>query len=147
LNPDNFDFVILGNEALILAMIVALFVGFGAVIDPVARWLDRRLPEAGHSPISIGSYGTVAVLGVVLGIAALATSTLTGSACDCDPPVVASIFIAVAAAGTLAWFTSAFSGSTRLPSIARVLGFVGLAGATAAGLVRAIEDAVLVLRG
>ncbi len=147
MNPDNFDFVILGNEALIVAMIVALFVGFGALIDPVAGWLDGRLPQAGRNPISFGWYGVFAILGLVLGTAALATSIFTGSACDCDPPIVASIFIAVAAAGTLAWVASAFSGSDRLPSIARLLGSVGLAGAAAAGLVRAIGDAVLVLRG
>ncbi|HZD16891.1 MAG TPA: hypothetical protein VE669_01995 [Actinomycetota bacterium] len=147
LNPDNFDFVLLGNEALIVAMIVALFVGFGALVDPVARWLDGRLSQVGRKPISSGWYAPVAILGVVLGTAALATSMFTRGTCDCDPPIVASIFIAVAAAGTLAWLASAFSGSARLPPIARVLGFVGLAGATAAGLVRAIGDAVLILRG
>ena len=147
MNPDNFDFVILGNEVLIVAMIVALFVGFGALIDPLAGWLDRRLPAAASSPVRSGSYGVFALLGVVFGAAALVTSIFTGSACDCDPPIVVSIFVAVAAAGTLAWFASAFSGSARLPSIARALGLVGLAGATAAGLLRAAADAATILRG
>lgn len=88
-----------------------------------------------------------AILGVVFGTAALVSSMFTRSACDCDPPIVASVFIAVAAAGTLAWFASAFSGSARLPSVARALGLVGLAGASAAGLARAIGDAVAILRG
>jgi hypothetical protein len=147
MNPDNFDFVILGNEVLIVGLIVALFVGFGALIDPIARWLDGRLRQAGRNPVSFGVYGPVAILGVLLGTAAVVASMFTRSTCDCDPPIVASIFIGVAAAGTLVWFASAFSGSDRLPSIARVLGLIGLAGATAAGLVRAIGDATLVLRG
>lgn len=147
MNPDNFDFVILGNEVLIVVLIATLFVGFGAMIDPIAGWLDRRLPAAASSPVRSGSYGVFALLGVVFGTAALVTSIFTGSACDCDPPIVASVFIAVAAVGTLAWFASAFSGSARLPSIARALGLVGLAGATAAGLVRAIGDAAAILRG
>jgi len=147
MNPDNFDFVMLGNEALLVAMIVALFVGFGALIDPIAGWLDRRLRAAASSQVRSGLYGVFALLGVVFGMAALVTSIFTGSACDCDPPIVASVFIAIATVGTLAWFASAFSGSARLPSIARALGLVGLAGATAAGLVRAIGDAATILRG
>lgn len=147
MNPDNFDFVILGNKVLIVAMIVALFVGFGALIDPLARWLDGRLPQAAPARIFSAWYGVFAILGVVLGTSALVSSMFTRSACDCDPPIAASIFIAVAAAGTLAWFASAFSRSARLPSVARILGFVGLAGATAAGLVRAIGDATAILGG
>jgi hypothetical protein len=145
MNPDNFDFAILGNEALVVAMIVTLFVGFGALIDPLAGWLGRRLPEPEGHPISSDLYGAFAVLGLVLGSVALAFSMFTRSACDCDPPIVASIFVAVAGAGTLAWSASAFSRSARLPALAQALGFVGLAGATVAGLVRAIGDAVAVL--
>jgi|GEM_PF-1125198 hypothetical protein len=147
MNPDNVDFLILGNEALLVVMIVALFVGFGVLMDPLAGWLDRRLPEAARRSAASGWYGTFAILGLVLGTAALASSMFTRATCDCDPPIVASVFIAIAAAGTLAWSASAFSRSARLPSIARILGFIGLTGATAAGLVRAIGDAAETLRG
>jgi len=147
LNPDNVDFLILGNEALIVAMIVALFVGFGALVEPVSGWLDRHLPVADASrPFASGAYGVIAVLGVALGALLLVQAMFTPSTCDCDPPLVASIFVVVTAAGTLGWTASAFSPSALLPRISRLLGLVGLVGAPTAGLVRAIGDAAEILR-
>jgi hypothetical protein len=148
LNPDNVDFVILGNEALVVGLIVALFVGFGALIEPVAAWLDRRLPEPGRSrPLLSAAFASFAALGLLLGAVMVLQAMFTRSFCDCDPPILASIALLVTGAGTVAWALSAFSSSDRLPTVARTLGTVGLLGATAAGLARAIGDAAAVLRG
>jgi hypothetical protein len=148
LNPDNIDFVILGNGPLLVSMIAALFVGFGALIDRLTGWLARRSPGTGRShPLASITYATLAALGIVLGTSLLGMSMFTRSACDCDPPLVASTFLAIAACGTALWIVSAFSDSTRLPLVARALGLVGLAGAAAAGFVRAFNDAVEVLQG
>jgi ABC-type transport system involved in cytochrome c biogenesis permease subunit len=148
LNPDNVDFAILGNEVLVIAMVVALFVGFGALIDPAFGWLDRRLPEADRSHrLASGAYVVFAPLGILLGTAFLAQAMFTRNLCDCDPPTVASLFLAVTAAGTLGWIASAFSTSAGLRAVSRFLGLVGLVGASAAGLVRAIGDAAEILRG
>jgi hypothetical protein len=148
LNPDNVDFVILGNEVLVIALIIALFTGFGALIEPTFGWLDRRLPEGGRGhPIASGGYVVAAILGVVFGIALLGQAMFTRNACDCDPPIVASVFLLMAAVGTLGWIATAFSSSARLRSIARVLGVVGVSGASVAGLLRAIGDAAEVIRG
>jgi hypothetical protein len=148
LNPDNVDFVILGNEVLVLSMILLLFVGFGVVIDRFAKWLDQRLPQTGRAhPIASGWYVVIAVIGVALGSGLLPQGLFTRSFCDCDPPIVAGVLLVVAAAGTICWIVSAFSSSARLPSIARVLGLVGVAGATTAGLMRAIGDVAAVISG
>lgn len=148
LNPDNVDFVILGNEVLVIALIVALFVGFGALVDPASGWLDRRLPDGGRGhPIASGGYVVAAIPGVAFGIPLLGQTMFTRNACDCDPPIVASVFMLMAAVGTLGWIATAFSSSARLRSIARFLGIVGVTGAAVAGLLRAIGDAAEVIRG
>lgn len=147
LNPDNADFVILGNEPLVVGMILAMFVAFGAMIDALSRWFDRKLPEAEGNPVASVSYAVVAGLGAVLGTMLLIQAMFTRSTCDCEPPIVVAGFVVVAAAGTLAWFVTAFPSSAPLPTVARSLGLIGLVGAVSSGLLRAIGDATEVLLG
>ena len=40
MNPDNFDFLILGNSLLLVALIASLFLAFGFMIDAVFGFLD-----------------------------------------------------------------------------------------------------------
>jgi hypothetical protein len=144
LNPDNVDFLILGNQGLLVGMVFALFVGFGVLIDWLFGVLDRRLPAADRRRARL-VYPLMALLG--LGMAALFVpfALFSDQACNCEPPVLASTSVVVAAVGTIAWWWNGLRATT--PSTpARVLGLGGLAGALVFGLVRAISDAVEIMR-
>lgn len=146
LNPDNVDFLILGNGPLLVASIAALFVGFGLLIEPVASWLDRRMPVAGAGhPIASAAYATTSALGVLLGGGLLVQALFTTNFCSCDPPITAAVGTAAAAVGTALWMASGIRNVPNwVPSVARVLGIAGLLVATA-GLVRALGDAASVV--
>lgn len=147
MNPDNIDFVILGNGPLVVSMIVALFLSFGVVIDSLYRLIDSRLPA-----VTAGVIGPKLLYGSVTGFGLLATIGLmpfllfSTSQCECDPPVLASASVVVAAVGTLLWWVAGISPRfARSAGVARVLGFGGLTGATIFGLIRAVTDAAEIL--
>ncbi len=147
LNPDNPDFFTVGNKPLNVAMIVALFLGYGAMIDWSYRVLDRRLPPAdkNHSSARL-LYTVLTVFGLVAGGFVMSVGLFNRDVCDCDPPILASSFVVVAAVGTLLWWaTGIWSRLDRARTAALILGFVGLAGATLFGLIRALSDAVEVI--
>ena len=144
LNPDNVDFRILGNGVLLVSMIFVLFVGFGVVIDWLFRVLDRRLPAADRPPARL-VYPFLALNGLGLAALFIPFSLFSEQACNCDPPLIASVSVVVAAGGTAMWWWNGLRG--RRNSVAdRVLGLGGLGGATIFGLIRAISDAVAVIR-
>ena len=142
LNPDNIDFLILGNQVLVVGMIVALFVGFGAFMEWMFGIVDRRLPAAEGSVR--WTYAFLAVLGAGVGGRTASFLLFSRQACDCDPPVLASAFVVVAALGTLLswWHTLR---PNRFLTAATTLGFAGLAGALVFGLIRALTDAINVI--
>lgn len=140
MNPDNVDFLILGNDVINVVMIVALFLAFGVVIEEFHRALDRRVSPAGDQ-ISAG-FAAFAAVGALLSIP-LTIGTMFGSGCDCTPPLIAAWFTIVAGVGTVLWWVSGRRRAIRLP--AQLLGYAGLVGATAFGLVRAISDAAEIL--
>ncbi len=147
LNPDNPDFFIVGNKPLNVAMIVALFLGYGAMIEWGYRVLDRRLPPAGknHYPARL-LYAILTVVGLVVGGFLMPFVLFNRDTCGCDPPILASSFVVIAAVGTLLWWTTGiWSRLDRVKTAALILGFVGLAGATLFGLLRALSDAVEVI--
>lgn len=143
LNPDNFDFFVLGNSVLVVAMIVVLFVGFGAFMEWMFGILDRRLPGVDEGT-GRRIYAFLALVGA--GLAAVAAPFLLFSrqACDCDPPIVSSVFVVLAAAGTLLWWWHTLR-PKRSATAGRLLGFVGLAGATVFGLIRALSAAIEII--
>ncbi len=143
LNPDNFDFLVLGNSVLVVAMIVGLFVGFGAFMEWMFGILDRRLPGI-DDVTGRWVYAFLALVGA--GLAGLAAPFLLFSrqACDCDPPIISSVFVVIAAAGTLLWWWHALR-PNRSSMAGMLLGFVGLAGATVFGLIRALSDAIEII--
>lgn len=147
LNPDNQDFFILHNELLNVSMIVALFLGFGVMIDWMFRVLDRRLPPGDKNHrLARFLYVDLALGGLIFGGALTTFLLFNRDACDCDPPIIASAFVVVAAAGTLLWWVAGIRSRTdRVSSVARVLGFAGLTGASLFGLIRAVSDAAEVI--
>jgi len=71
---------------------------------------------------------------------------LFSPSCDCDAPIIASLFVVVTAVGTLALWAAEIGGrSDRSLTIARILGLSGLAGTSVFGLWRAGSDAVAIL--
>ncbi|MEX0826183.1 MAG: hypothetical protein WD184_05475 [Acidimicrobiia bacterium] len=140
MNPDNVDFLILGNDLINVVMIVALFLAFGVVIEEIHRALDRRVAPSGDR-MRIGLV-LFAATGALLSIP-LTITTMFGDGCDCGPPIVAAWFTILAGVGTVLWWVSSRRGAARLP--AQVLGYAGLIGTTAFGLVRAISDAAEII--
>jgi hypothetical protein len=143
LNPDNFDFSILGNSVLLVVLIVGLFVGFGAFMDWMFGILDRRLPAIDNGTAR-WVYAFLALVGAGLGAVTAPFLLFSRQACDCDPPIVSSVFVVVAAAGTLVWWWHALR-PNRFSMAGMLLGFVGLAGATVFGLTRALSDAIEII--
>jgi hypothetical protein len=146
LNPDNRDFTILDSGLLTVAMIALLFVGYGILADALYRWLDGALPPPSGPRRRVVVYSGVALLGVLLVLPLLPSMLFTGEGCDCDPPLLATGFVVVAAVGTvLLWASSIWSAAAGARPVARVLGFAGLAGALGFGLLRALSDAADVI--
>ncbi len=150
LNPDNRDFLILQNELLNVSMIAALFLGFGVMIDRMFGVVDRRLPKSEDrdrlprflsADVSLGD-----LVGAAAVVAMIVVLQFTRVGCECDPPIAASAFLAIAALGTvLLWVAGIRSRTGRASSMAQTLGFGGLAGALIFGLIRAVSDAVEVI--
>ncbi|NIS20299.1 MAG: hypothetical protein GWN89_10280 [Thermoplasmata archaeon] len=142
MNPDNIDFVILGNEVLVVGMIVALFVGFGVFMEWMFGKLDRRLPAAEGS--ARWAYSFLALLGAGAGGLATPFLLFNRQACDCDPPLVAATFVVIAAAGTaMSWWNTVRP--SRLETLTVALGLTGVTGAAVFGLIRAVSDAIEII--
>ena len=128
IDPGNIDFVILGNRALNVAMLIALFPAFGALFVVIAERLDRwlvRPPLAGIASLSLLGTG----LGVVLGL--LGAGVITAS--NGLPAGVASVVVtALGAVAALAPEGPA--------ALARNAALVVLGVATAWGLVQVAQD-------
>ena len=145
MNPDNPDFIILGNQPLVVAMIVVLFITFGVTIDWLFGWLDARLPDGdGHDRRSGALYVAIAGLGALLSFATVPFVLFQGeSVCDCAAPLGASwSFVAVIVAAAILWVGSLIEMRRGFMAGATALGYVGLAGTLGFGLVRAVSDAV-----
>ena len=146
LNPDNFDFSLLGNRALNVTLIVLLFLGFGLVMTLMFGVLDRHLPpwDELHAAARV-VYGAITGLGVVIALLGM-PALLFSPSCECEAPIIASLFVVVTAAGTLTLWATAIGGrSDRSLSTARILGLSGLTGTLVFGLWRAGSDAIAIL--
>ncbi len=144
MNPDNQDFFILGNSVLLIALIAALFLAFGLVVDALFGFLDARLPAGEEGWRSVVVYATISGVGFAV-VAGLPFAIFVGdSACSCRPPVIASWSLAVAAIGTLAWWITALI--PRSPQWLRtgavVVGYGGTLLVFLFGLLRAVSDAI-----
>ncbi len=144
LNPDNIDFIVLGNGALLVSLIVALFIGYGVMIEWLFKVLDRRMPlvESANTLFKTEYVGT-AIIGLLAAVGFVGFSLFSTQGCDCDPPLLASTFVVIVAVGTLLWWASGiWRSQSWAASLAPILGFLGLVGATVFGLWRAVSDSV-----
>lgn len=141
MNPDNPDFIILGNGLIDVVMIFLLFLAFGIVIEEIHRALDRRIP--GGQGFRRVVFMVMSLLGLLVAVPLMTITMFGSSVCHCDPPVAAGWFTVLAALGTALWLVAYRYRNAVLP--ARFAGFLGLIGATSLGLVRAISDVVEIL--
>lgn len=144
LNPDNIDFQILGNPLLLVAMIFGLFVAFGILLDWLFGVLNLRMPDDGR-PTARVVYTVLALLGLGLAVLLVPFTLFTDQACDCQPPLIASSFVLVTGAGTaVRWWNGLHEQKYR--PVARMLGLIGLGGTLVFGLIRAVSDAIDIIR-
>ena len=138
MNPDNFDFFILGNGLLDVLLIAALFLAFGIVMEEIHRALDKRVSgQPGHRRIV---FAAISLLGFLIAVPLMVSTMFGNSFCHCDPPVLVGWLTALSAVGTTLWWLESSYQSAALP--ARLAGYLGLLGATSFGLIRALSDAI-----
>jgi hypothetical protein len=101
--PGSLDFIIVGRQALNVAMFVGLFLVFGAVVAWLVSRLGRRLPPAsGTAPaatyIGLAILGGILVFFVLLGIAS--------NDCEACPPGAPwlAILVGLMAVATFGWW-------------------------------------------
>ena len=146
LNPDNPDFFLLGNGIFVVGLIFALFLLFGMVISTFYRRLDKRLPRTDGARGLARTYIVIAVVAFVFVLDGALSALFGNNVCGCDPPLVAGLFVLLVVLGTLLFWASGISARfEKMESVARIMGYLGLVGATAFGLVRAVSDAVTVI--
>jgi len=141
MNPDNPDFFLVQNHRLVIAMIVALFVTYGVVMDHAVRWFDSRivLGERGQNSQAMVA---MACAGVVFSLPILIGVLVSNSNCDCHPSRWIAGSVAAVAAGTLLmWAGSIWPRHRALRNSGTLLGMIGVVGALAFGLARGIGDA------
>jgi hypothetical protein len=145
MNPDNIDFFILKNEPIVVGMIVVLFIVFGIVIDESYRLIAGRmpLPDRNVNPV----YYTLAGIGLLIGTG-LASVLLGSSGCECEPVLGISGSVLAVGIATAAWWISVLvSGTPRwLGRASAVLGYASVVALLTFGLIRAISDAVDIIR-
>ena len=147
LNPDNRDFFLLDRLGIVVVLFVALFIGFGVVMDRAYRWLDERLPEFDAGlPLVQAAYLFALAIAPVIGVGVITLTLLSTGNCDCEPSVVVGIGVVGLAAATVGtWIATQRSAGTRVTAALHVVGWLSLATAVTAGTIRAISDVVEIL--
>lgn len=145
MNPDNRDFPILGNEPVVVFLIVTLFVAFGIVLNRLYAPFDTWFQSEDEGITSAGiAYAILAVLGAVVALPLLVSVLLGGDGvCGCEAPVWASRSFFIVALSTVGiWIAAIVKVPAWIKQVATVTGFVGTGGVFVFGLTRAISDAV-----
>jgi hypothetical protein len=144
MNPDNIDFLILRNSALLVTLIFGLFLTFGVVVEAMFSYLDTRLPgNQGHSKGLTAVYAVFSVIGFLMVIAPGSAIFAGGELCDCESPVVANLsFVVVSIATLVFWVGSIVKRPVSwVLNTSAVLGYIGTISVVTFGLMRAISDA------
>ena len=147
MNPDNFDFDILGNGPLLVILIGLLFLSFGVVVDLLFRLLDGHLPDGDDGWSEVGVIYVILVLVGLLAAALVPFALFNPDVCGCEPPLAASWSFVITAIGTLLWWVSVLvrAAPRWVNKVSAVLGYSGLAGVLVFGLARALSDAAEIM--
>jgi MFS family permease len=135
----NSDFSILHPAWFDLLLFAVLFLLYGVIAEVVAQWLGRRPARLSHR-IRFALYVPALGLGGMAAMAAL-QGFFSAEGCFCpDPPVWTGAFLLVTAAATVwSWVTFVRAGAPSSPGT-RIVGWIGLAGATLAGGIQLAGD-------
>ena len=149
LDPDNFDFELLGNKAFVVGMFVVLFLLYGVVLVWLSDRLDLRFRDADPArPLrSVRGYLVLAALGAILFLPPTVGAFVSSEGlCRCDPPRLVSVFVlGVALATVLLWVARNTGRLASWSTGVRLLGIGALLGAGVAGTVRAVGDIAAIL--
>ena len=144
LNADNFDFFIVGNQELNVAMFLALFLAFGLLMPPTIDRLERRLPAINPGRPGVAGFGYVALAVFGLQFVLLFfVQFFVDEALGGDAQILTGILLVglTAAAATLMLGRIRTRGlSDRVMRAATASGYAFLAGAVLAGGIRGLDD-------
>ena len=133
----NRAFAILGRDPLVVASLVALVASFGPALVVVERWLERRLPHAGP-----GDRGVVAGYAIVTAFGSILTLLIVVPGFLGSQMVLAGVALVVVGICTLtSWWFRVLRLTSPPPGLT-VIGRLGLAAATLAGLLVATREVV-----
>ncbi len=144
LNADNFDFFIVGNQELNVAMFLALFLAFGLLMPPIIGRLERRLPAIDPNRPGVGAFGYIALAAFGLQFVLLFfVQFFVDDALGTEAQTVLGVLLlglAVAAATLLDARLRVRGRSDRVMSVATVSGYAFLAGAVLIGSAQGLDD-------
>ncbi len=123
----NPDFVVLGYDPSVLAVLLGLVGLVGASMAVVDAWLDRRLPHPRSSiEQASGGYIAIALIGSLFAVGVVATYL--------DEKLrPAGIALLVSGVATLSWWYLRYRGAERPPLMLRALGSGGVIAAVVLG--------------
>jgi hypothetical protein len=115
------------------------------VIDASYRLIDRGMPPPDRNVNPV--YYTFTALGLFIGVG-MASFLLGTDGCDCEPVFGTAASLLVVGIATAAWWISVLvSGTPRwLGRASALLGYGGVVALLIFGLIRAISDAVDLIR-
>lgn len=129
----NPDFVVLGYDPLVVALLVALVGAVGSSIALVDGWLDRRLARAGRGiSIATMAYLVVTLLGIVLIMPVVAAILLDQP--EYRATIRAGVALLVVGMCTLAWWVMRVKGRSVPPRWLTLTGRIALVAAAVLGL-------------
>ena len=129
LDPDNLDFLLVGNYELIVSMFVALFLLYGISLPPLVSALEGRLPKVnpGRPLVSVVVYLILVGLGGFAGLGLVMFAFGENN-------LAAVFLLGMGVATALLWVVE-YSQVVRepWPTLGRLLGYGALIGAATAG--------------
>jgi hypothetical protein len=144
---DNPDFAVLGPNAPILALLLALVGLIGAAIAWLDELLDRRLPQVATRALApILGFGLVAIIGALfLPLAIAFFTTRQGCGCTLPPELTGWALVTVGVATAAWWALRIVAGRQDPPAALLVAGRVALLAATILGLAHLIPEVTGIL--
>ncbi len=139
---DNPDFLILGNDAVVIAMLLGLIAIFGFALALVDDRLDRLLPPASRTPRGLVlGYAAIVLVGAALILPLAVGFYFSREVCGCgEPPVAIGLALLVAGATTVAWWVARARGRRQPATSLAVVGGLAVVTGVAFGTLRLAEE-------
>jgi hypothetical protein len=128
----NPDFFLLGNDPVVVALLVGLVALVGFTIALVDSALDGRLPHPGRRGIAAMAYGIIALIGLVAILPLVIAVMLDQS--EFRAPIRAGWALALVGVCTLAWWVLRVRGHSAPPTALRLGGTMSLLAALVLGV-------------